>query len=139
MTLSNKVPALLDDCARVLTAPEENNLDLTALFPTFYQEGGVGKIVTTLIERVEYFSDGARTVRQAAKTLFQRQIKNTGLYLVSCPVGTAQGIVTEYSDDMTLATLRPCGGGLAVGVKRASYNSDAARLSLVLAPYFESR
>lgn len=139
MTLNDKVPSLLDDCAQVLMALKENNLDLTALFPTFYQEGGADKIVTTLIKRVECYSDGTRTVRRAAKTLFQRQIKNTGLYLASCPIGTAKGTVTEYGDDMTLFTLRPCGGGLAVGVKCASYNSDVARLAQVLEPYFESR
>jgi hypothetical protein len=138
MTLSNKVPALLDDCAQVLMALRENNLDLTALFPTFYREGGADEIVATLVERVEGYSYGTRTVRRVVKTLFQREIKNTGLYLASCPIDTAKAVVTELNDDMTLVTLRPCGGGLAVGVERASYNNDVARLSLVLATYFES-
>jgi len=141
MTLSNKVPALLDDCAKVLTARKGNNLDLTALFPTFYRKGGMDEIVSTLIGHVERYSDGTRTVRPAHKALFRYRIKNTGLYLAYCPISTSEDTVAELRDDMALAMLRPCGDGLTVGAERASYKDIERGVSLrrALEPYFESR
>jgi len=137
MTLSKEVPSLLDQCAYAMVVGEKHNINLTALFPTFYREGGMIEIVTTLIEYVEHYSDGVRTVRPADKTLFRNEIKNTGLYLVRCPADAPKGIVAELRDDMMLTTLRPCDDGLTVGAARAS--RKAASLGLALEAYFSPR
>jgi hypothetical protein len=136
MTLSKAVPSLLDKCAHAIVLGEKYDINLTALFPTFYREGGMVEIVTTLTERVEYYSDGARTVRLADKTLFRHEIKNTGLYLVRCSAGASKDIVTKLSDDMKLVMLRPCGDGLTVGAMRASSRATA-RLGLALEAHFK--
>jgi hypothetical protein len=139
MTLSHEVPALLDKCAHAIALGKERDINLTALFPTFYRKDGMVEIVTTLIEGVEHYSDEARSVRLADKELFKHKHKIIGLYLVCCPVDTPTGIVYEATEDMQLVSLRPFGNGLIVGAERALYNKDAVSLSLALETYLESR
>jgi hypothetical protein len=141
MTLSSLVPYLLDECATAIVAGKEQDINLTALFPTFCQKGGDLEIVTRLIEAVEYCSDGARSVRLADGHLFKHKIRTIGLYLACCPMDAPTGTVFELTDDILLVRLRPFGNGLTVGAERASYNSadDMADLGLALEAYFASR
>lgn len=138
MTLNDKVPFLLDACARAMAAGEDLAIDLTALFPTFCRKDGMIEVVQALINDVERYSEGVRSVRLAHKELFKHKIKIIGLYLACCSADTPKGIVSEVSEGVQLVSLRPFGNGLTVGAECTSYSNDTMRLGHDLEAYFGS-
>lgn len=94
---------VLEKCAEVIVngGPLPSKADMSLLAHAFknrmYKE-----MASFLAERVEYFSGGRYTIRQADPSLFRGRTYETLMYLVRCSRNTPEGKVTRLSGDMEL-------------------------------------
>lgn len=94
---------ILEKCAKAILndGPIPSKADMSLLAHAF-ENHMYKEMASFLAERVEHFSGGKYTIRQADPSLFRGRTSETLMYLVRCPHNTPEGKVTRLSEDMEL-------------------------------------
>lgn len=117
MTFSSNGQALLNACAQAIAYDLPSDIDLSSLHR---ERDFHADTPQYLAERVELLSQGSYTIRVADTALFKFHLKGINRYLVRCPVGTPDEVVTELTADMFLVSIGPYSNGFRIHAEQAS-------------------
>jgi hypothetical protein len=117
LQLSPSGQELLDACAKAIALDKPSKIDLFLLTreQSFYEEAP-----DYLANQVELESRGEYTIRVADTALFASRVMGINRYLVRCPFGTPERMVTELTDDMFLVSVGPYSNGFELHAKQAT-------------------